>query len=320
MTDTPPPPTSDGGEGDDPGVFKRAWGVVRRSWRRDAEKGLPIWRRKVTIGAAVLLVVFVAAGIAGDDAEEDTSDPVAVESPGAEDSPSVEETSPEPPPSPSPSPSPSPTPPRVVGAPQTADASVVDWDAVFAEGETENLSGLIETYTGSGDSIVDLESPQLGASVLLQHRGSRNFQVRAITDAGEDIGLVNEIGNYQGEVLARTGDDSQITGLEIRADGEWAAIVKSVLLAVDSDDLHEVYVGTGDSLVVFPLDQDDPQPTTIFDRAQLTHDGDRNFIVRELLGGGLVNEIGPYEGTVRLSGRLYGFEITADGRWTIGLQ
>jgi hypothetical protein len=57
----------------------------------------------------------------------------------------------------------------------------------------------------------------------------------------------------------------------------------------------------------------------VFDRATFIHDGERNFQVREFLGRGIVNEIGPYEGTVRV-GELFGLEINADGSWTVQLE
>jgi hypothetical protein len=53
----------------------------------------------------------------------------------------------------------------------------------------------------------------------------------------------------------------------------------------------------------------------VFSRLTLTHDGERNIIVRELFGRGLVNDIGGYEGTVRLGpDGLFGLEISAAAR------
>jgi hypothetical protein len=53
-------------------------------------------------------------------------------------------------------------------------------------------------------------------------------------------------------------------------------------------------------------------------RVSLTPYGESNFTVHELLGPGLMNEIGPYSGTTRLSaGGLFGLEVIADGAWTV---
>ena len=55
--------------------------------------------------------------------------------------------------------------------------------------------------------------------------------------------------------------------------------------------------------------------------AALTHDGESNFVVFEETGdafsmGLLVNEIGPYSGTVPLSAGPSLISISADGAWT----
>jgi hypothetical protein len=96
-------------------------------------------------------------------------------------------------------------------------------------------------------------------------------------------------------------------------------VVRNVTMA--TTDLARSYVGQGDAVIVFPLDLDDPAPTTEFGRLDASHDGESNFIVRELLGRGLINEIGSYGGTVRLPpDGLFGLEISADGAWELNLE
>lgn len=235
----------------------------------------------------------------------------------AESSPRTEPTpSPSSAPSPSPSPSPSPT-LQIVDGPITADASTIDWDSVFS-GPADSLPGIIETHRGTGDAIVDLDKPMSTAVVTLNHRGSSNFIVDALLDDDTDQNLVNEIGKYVGEVVASTPRGTKVTAVEIRADGPWAMGVKNVLLAADADQLARRYQGTGDSVLGFPIDIQDPQPFTVFDRATISHDGDSNFIVDTLLGPNLINDIGPYSGTVRLPrDGLFGLEIIADGHWVV---
>ena len=57
-------------------------------------------------------------------------------------------------------------------------------------------------------------------------------------------------------------------------------------------DLARTYEGVGASVIIFPFDMDDPQHIVEFGRMTANHAGERNFIVRELFGRGLVNEIG----------------------------
>lgn len=207
---------------------------------------------------------------------------------------------------------------NIVEGPIQADARVVDWDAFYAGEGVNQLPGLIEVYVGSGDDIVDLQQGLSFAVVTLSHRGNRNFIVHAIFSDGSDEGLVNVIGPYQGKrVAARSGVD--LTGLEIRADGDWVAIASTILLSSTGDEVARQYEGVGDSVIVFPTVTQSPlEPVTAFSKVTLAHDGDSNFIVHELLGPGLVNEIGPYSGTVRLSSDgIFGLEITADGAWTV---
>jgi hypothetical protein len=51
----------------------------------------------------------------------------------------------------------------------------------------------------------------------------------------------------------------------------------------------------------------------------ITHDGGSNFVVRAWTDRRdlLVNEIGPYDGTVRSPTGTVVFEVNADGAWTL---
>ncbi len=121
----------------------------------------------------------------------------------------------------------------------------------------------------------------------------------------EPLGLlVNEIGSYQGTVLLA---DATVN-LEITASGGWTVTVLPLESARSW--IEGGITGQGDD-VVFYIGS-----TTA---AAITHDGESNFAViahgasdRDLL----VNEIGPYNGTVRLPGPSF-VEITADGAWSI---
>lgn len=207
---------------------------------------------------------------------------------------------------------------EIVDGPVTADSSQYDWNA-FLQGDTESLPGLAEVFVGSGDDIIDLDVAAPSFVVAAHHQGSRNFIVRAADAAGDTRGVVNSIGTYSGLILAEgRGDD--VVGFDVAADGDWVVVVMSPLL-VRGTDLARTYEGVGDSVIVFPFDTDDPQPIVEFGRMTATHDGERNFIVRELFGRGLVNEIGAYDGTVRPSrDGLFGVTINADGAWTLSFE
>lgn len=82
--------------------------------------------------------------------------------------------------------------------------------------------------------------------------------------------------------------------------------------------IERTYKGTGDDVVDVADNQEGCS------KAKLTHNGQRNFIVRMYRGSTagvtLANEIGPYEGTAKWDGRTTSLEIDADGAWTIAVM
>jgi hypothetical protein len=76
-----------------------------------------------------------------------------------------------------------------------------------------------EVLSGTGDDVVILDPPSSGLqSTTLTHDGSGNFAVWGYASGATDL-LVNEIGNYSGEVLLADGTFL----LEITATGSWTA-------------------------------------------------------------------------------------------------
>lgn len=209
---------------------------------------------------------------------------------------------------------------NIADGPIQADARVVDWDSFYA-GAGSSVPGALEVFVGSGDDVIELQDGLPIAVVSLSHRGSRNFIVHAIFSDGSDDGLVNVIGPYEGRRLAfRPGAD--LAGLEIRADGDWVAIAANIGLSQTGTEDARNYEGVGDSVIVFPsVIETGFEPLTAFSKVTLTHDGVHNFIVHELGGPLLVNEVGPYSGTVRLSASgIFGLEVVADGAWTVSFN
>ena len=165
------------------------------------------------------------------------------------------------------------------------------------------------TFEGSGDDVIDVPDTEDYALVAtITHTGERNFAVTSFDPDGSYVDLlVNHIGSYTGTVPYNF--DSAIGELEITADGAWTITIADL---AEQPLLADTASGSGDEV----LRHDGSSG-----RLHITHDGERNFAV---IGWGqdwqlLVNEIGSYEGTVRLESAV-AFEITADGAWTIELQ
>lgn len=162
---------------------------------------------------------------------------------------------------------------------------------------------------GSGDAIQRV-APVAPSFVTVTHSGSSNIQVVGFDAAGERLGgLVNDIGNYSGQVIL--DDWRDIDTLDITADGSWRMEILP-LSAAPQADLNAGFAGRGDSVRFIGA----------AGPARFTHNGESNFQVVVFdedadRRGGAVNEIGPYEGTARLDSGGY-IQITADGDWTVG--
>ncbi|MDF1596933.1 MAG: hypothetical protein P1T08_12715 [Acidimicrobiia bacterium] len=165
------------------------------------------------------------------------------------------------------------------------------------------------TLSGSGDDIVDLQVPNdLPAILNISSSGTSNIAVLSYDQAGGRLDLlVNEIGVYQGARPVNLYTDELVAELEITASGAWEILVNPILAApVYNGDLS----GTGDAVILVGA---------VSGRLHATHNGSSNFAVlshgtdRDLL----INEIGVYEGTVRLDDGALLIEIEADGAWTL---
>lgn len=162
---------------------------------------------------------------------------------------------------------------------------------------------------GSGDDFFEFSVPGDQAAVLdITHDGSSNFAVLTYDADNERIDLlVNEIGSYRGRVPVNFLIDEEVAFIEITASGSWS--IQTILLSALEFNFGNS-AGTGDDVVAMEVSS----PTM-----DITHNGESNFAVlawtdsRDLL----VNEIGPYQGTVRIPTGMVVFEINADGDWTL---
>jgi len=166
-------------------------------------------------------------------------------------------------------------------------------------------------YVGSGDQVIQVQMPDPTSSVAIAaivYTGESNFAVWALDANLEQIDLlVNAIGGYAGTVpIGFRGEE--VAALEISAAGEWAVQLKPIETAREMTDTIS---GTGDDVFVYRGD------TAI---AHVTHDGESNFaLIGHPDAGLLINEIGPYDGTVRFEGEDI-YEVTADGNWTVAIE
>ena len=189
-------------------------------------------------------------------------------------------------------------------APEPEAPSVQDWaDAEFGAFEAVQQSG-------AGDALIAL--PAGAGIVTATHDGARNFVVNVLDAGNQPTGdlLVNTIGAYAGTTAYGLLAFGEGTTLEVKADGAWTIAIAPIssaptLAAEGAGDAVFLYDGPAGGLTA-------------------THDGDRNFVVKQETAeafafGLLVNEIGPYSGTVPLSAGPSVITVTASGNWSLGV-
>ncbi|WP_168914660.1 TM2 domain-containing protein [Microcella flavibacter] len=236
-------------------------------------------------GAFLLIAIIIGATTGGG---RDT-DPVPAAAPATAEAEPVEEpevSEPEPDP-----------------APEPAEPTVQDW--------ADDNFGVFDpiTQSGAGDSIIALPAGVTAGVVTASHDGARNF-VLSVLDAGNqstgDL-LVNTIGAYTGTTAYGLASFGEGTSIQITADGSW-----SITIAPMSAAAPIPAAGSGDGVFLY----EGPAGALA-----LTHAGERNFVViqdsaRDFEFGLLVNDIGPYTGTVPMMSGPSVITITADGAWT----
>lgn len=164
------------------------------------------------------------------------------------------------------------------------------------------------TQEGTGDTLIEL--PSTAGLVTASHNGSANFIVQVLDANNQSTGelLVNTIGAYSGQTAFGLNAFGEGARLQITADGAW-----SLQIAPLADAPELAPSGAGDAVFLYSGDAG---------ALAITHDGQANFIVMEHTDsmysmGLLVNEIGPYSGTVPLTAGPSVVTVMADGAWTL---
>ena len=178
--------------------------------------------------------------------------------------------------------------------------------------------------TGSGQQATDLFELEAGLTIInMTHQGQANFIVDLLDEQGQNIGplgIANVIGSFEGSTAVQTKAGQHL--LDVEADGPWEITVEQPR----PDEVPATRQFSGDS----------KQATELFQlsgglkRINLTHQGDGNFIVDILNENGslaepmgLVNEIGPYDGSTSVTvpdDGAYLFSVEANGPWTINIE
>ena len=150
------------------------------------------------------------------------------------------------------------------------------------------------------------------------HRGSSNFVVELVGPGETDL-LVNEIGNYGGQVPIADAATGRYR-VKVAADGSWGLRFTQPVPSPRAKQMPGTISGRGPRVVPIRTEED-LQPIIA-----VRHRGASNFVV-EIIGYGettgselLVNEIGNYAGETlidELPAGPYLLAVQADGAWRI---
>lgn len=170
-------------------------------------------------------------------------------------------------------------------------------------------------FSGTGDTVVEVDFHDDPRIASLSHNGSSNFAVWALdSEGGNSDLLVNEIGSYDGRVLYNGSDREEMAALEVSADGAWEITLEPLSAATPWETEEDEFTGSGDDVVQLVWT---PEGLTTL---SMTHDGSSNFAIwgytstsRDLLA----NEIGAYDGQTTLTAGTLLLAVSADGGWTL---
>ncbi len=181
------------------------------------------------------------------------------------------------------------------------------------------------TLSGAGPEATRPFQLEEGLTVIeMSHQGDSNFIVDILDENGNSVapmGVANVIGPFEGSTPVQITRSGQYL-LDVQNAGQWQIQVKQPRAA----SAPETRSFSGNSA----------QATQLFElsgglhRVEMTHEGDSNFIVDLLdengasaVPMGLVNEIGPFEGSRAMTvpgDGIYLFSVQANGPWTITVE
>ena len=194
--------------------------------------------------------------------------------------------------------------PKAEGGRESATASEAPENAF--ENEIE--------ISGTGDDIVELNIPEDEPVIAhITHDGGSNFQVAGYTADGERAGgVVNEIGQYEGTRPINLQGPA-VKEFDITADGSWSVVIRPLVDAQPAE-ASGVTDGSGDAVLLI-ADNDAAS-------VEASHEGESNFQVTAwgTRRSGMINEIGVYDGRVRMPADAVILEIVADGSWSFNFD
>lgn len=234
----------------------------------------------------VIVLIAIISSIAGGGGSDDGAAPAATDAaPSPEEEPSEEPAEPE---------------------PEPADDGAAWADETYGTFDASN-------HEGSGDSIIDLPGGVTAGLVTASFSGDGNFAIIPIDADNESTAelLVNTIGAYQGTTAWGIGGLGDAVRLQVTANGPW-----TIALSPASTAGSLPPSGEGDGVFLYT----DGAGSLTFAAPAESHVAVVQDTGSDLEWGLLVNEIGPYEGTVPIKAGPSLLVLTVTGDWTASIK
>lgn len=178
-----------------------------------------------------------------------------------------------------------------------------DWEEEFAP----------IVYSGSGDSVIDIDPPK-DCMWVLYVSGNDNSDYFGVQGYAADNSTTELFVNTTKPYSGVTFDPSfKTTQLEISATGDWYVEIRSIY-SCDVIETSDTYYGSGDNVVLMYIGA---QTAEINGNDDGAYFGVKSYGDSEDL---LVNTTEPYSGTVKLKYDPEVLRITAEGDWNVTLN
>lgn len=212
-------------------------------------------------------------------------------------------------------------------APEQPSAEAVEDDPPTATPEpptatpeptaTPDLSFEPIELSGSGDSVVNVEKPQVPAIIEISGNDeSRFFSVESVNAEGETLNLlVNATELYHGIRPLDFGRSAHTTRLQVSAPGGWSAVIRP-LSAAKHLTVPGSISGTGDDVIV--LEGATPDLATISGNQAERYFGVTGY--GDSFPDLIVNTTNPYSGQSIVESSVVVLEVQAVGDWSIEIS
>lgn len=252
-------------------------------------------RRLLIVGLGIIVLALAGCGEATADTTTSSASPVVTEAGVATSAPSTTTTT----------------------APTTT-ATAKPTTTTTAEATTTTLSDFYQTYSGSGNKIVDLGTSPGGVSFILHLVSDGDIDIETFNSTGEDtrdadFSIPHKGAAYDGRVMA--GSDT--TKLQINAEGNWTVEVQPLSAArlLEPPGTAEGFFDEVIRLTGSP---------SSLEITGNPNDEFENLIVRyhetgDDYGDSLVNELSRYEGLLVVPGDGY-LTVIAGAPWSVTAQ